>query len=156
MNTPLTNEVSLALAWWQHGCLTGDALVAWVDRRILAMDEVPDWMFLLSIQGPHAYLKTRDVTAPGPRALCFEEAFRARVESTDPLNPQGVEAFMRWLINAAMGESQDTPGVAQAYEIDHVFCDMGQRDEALELTRSLLKAHRPTCRDIHRLISEGP
>lgn len=38
MNTPLTNEVSLALAWWQHGCLTGDALVAWVDRRILAMD----------------------------------------------------------------------------------------------------------------------
>ena len=147
-------DAGLLLAWWQLDVVTDEQVVGWADQAISqAKEETPVWLFDLSTMGPKEYLKARDVDDPGADELTFESTFGVMVEKTSLDDHEAISHFQSWVMQAAMGEDFEIPGVREAYTIDHLYNDCGLEEEAYQKTLQLLRVHKPMCHSVRDMLS---
>jgi hypothetical protein len=145
----MMDDIEDLLAWWLLGCISSEDVVRWADTRIEALDRgaaLPAWLMAISLVGPQEFLKQAKPDDPHPKTLSFAEAFRAKVEATDPLDDDAVGQFESWAARNAMGEDLSLDEVQAGYEIDDLL-DYDARAARVR-AKELLMTYRPSCRRI--------
>jgi hypothetical protein len=149
----MTEGIEDVLGWWLLGCISSADVVRWADRLIEdadSGDQLPEWLMAVSLMGPRKFLRRARPDDPRPKDFSFIEAFRAKVEATDPMNDAAVGRFSVWIARNAMGEELSVDEVRAGHEIDDLLeCDVaGAHTRAKEL----LVTYGPSCRNIREAL----
>lgn len=148
MDSASTVAASRLLAWWRMGIIDPAQVTAWADGILASSSNVPVWVADLAMQGPERYLSSRSDGDPKVAELDFRETFAAYVEITDLESSASIERFMNWLVSAAIGGNLEDPLVLEAYQIDHLESEVGDRDAAMQRTKALLAEYKSVCHPI--------
>jgi hypothetical protein len=142
----LIDRANLMLDAWDDGLITDEAVRSWAGTELLAIvdsRQVPVWLLDLVQYGPHALT---DVGLEWRRASGFGLRFALRATRLDLQERSEVEAFVRWLGRAAMGQELSDPEVRLGYQVEHCLDDLGRIDLAVECVRNELPALVERCR----------
>ena len=142
----LIDRANLMLDAWDDGLITDDAVRSWAGTELLAIvdsKQVPVWLLDLVQYGPPALT---EVGLEWRRASGFGLRFALRATRLDLRDRSEVEAFVRWLRRAAMGQELSDPEVRLGYQVDHYLDDLGSMDLAVECVRNELPALVEQCR----------
>lgn len=155
----LIERAQRLLMAWDLELISSDQVVGWADARILECENpgsLPDWLLCLAQYGPAkcAHLPLAEFDFPWPEGT-FETTFAAAVVRTDWTDRNSVEAFVREVSQAAIGEDTQDPRVMLGYRLDHEWCDCDRMDRAVDLARREILELQPEAQAwVDRLVGE--
>jgi hypothetical protein len=141
------NPIEIAIALWEIGLVSDNAIVDWADNRILALERPSADLIELSASGIKSCLSRNSIESRSIK-LTFVEQFSLKAPLLDLTCDRSAEDFIDWVSRNCWGEEIEHPALSLSYQLDHLYCDCDDLSMAIELLRSELPALLPNCREI--------
>jgi len=151
------SKIPTIMALYNKKFLSSKEVVSWADEQLLNESEPFDYISELSLKGPKRCLALPQYEFPAPREFTYIEEFSLRVYELEKNYDLKIDAFVKWVIGAAMGSNIEVREVHLGYLLDHYFLECDDLKFANEFVKKelaiLIPKNKPIAEEIWREIA---